>query len=442
VWLAFLRWITHVADMPTGETDRGERSLEAKRDSTLQSVTAGLSSAATREDILRAILDDGGRSLATSAAVAYLLSKDKDDKTSLTLVAHVGLTEEIAQTCAGLSIDSQFPVARSMREGEPLWLAEKALAENFPDFERTVRDAFARQALVALPLRVRGEVIAGLGFAFPEAHPFDQGERAFLTTLAERCESAMERALLYEESQAARAAAEQSRADAEAMLRFNEIVAGILAHDLKNPLAAVLMNARLLRNGEPRERSIGERIVSSGERMTRMIDQILDWTRVRSDAGHVRLVRVECDLLAVAEQVVAELRTRNNKVEPAIVLQANGALRGRWDADRLAQVISNLVANGLDHAKGGVVTVRLDGEDDFVRLVVENEGEIEDELWPVIFEPFRGRAAGVRGRGRGLGLGLYISRQIVLAHGGQIVVERAPDARIVFTVTLPRDAAA
>jgi signal transduction histidine kinase len=431
--------------MPTGETEGGERSLEAKRESTLQSVTAGLSSAATHEDILRVILDGAGRSLATSAAVAYLSSKDKDDKASLTLVAHVGLTEKIARTCASLSIDSQFPVARSMREGKPLWLAERALAESFSDVERAVRDAFARQALVALPLRVRGEVIAGLGFAFPEAQPFDQGERAFLTTLAERCESAMERALLYEESQAARAAAEQSRSDAEAMLRFNEIVAGILAHDLKNPLAAVLMNARLLRNGEPRERAIGERIVSSGERMTRMIDQILDWTRVRSDAGHVRLVRAECDLLAVAEQVVGELRTRSNKVEPAIVLQAHGSLRGRWDADRLAQVVSNLVANGLDHAKGGDVTLRLDGQvdghDDLVRLVVENQGEIEDDLWPVIFEPFRGRAAGARGRGRGLGLGLYISRQIVLAHGGQLVVERAPGARIVFTVTLPRDAA-
>jgi signal transduction histidine kinase len=443
--------MTHVAVMASGETGGGERSLEAKRDSTLQSVTAGLSTAATREDILRAILDDGGQALASSAAVAYLWSKDETGKRSLTLVAHVGVTEEIARACAALSIDSEFPVARSMREGQPLWLAGRALAENFPDFERTVGDAFARQALVALPLRVRGEVIAGLGFAFPEAHAFDQGERAFLTTLAERCESAMERALLYEESQTARAAAEQSRAEAEAMLRFNEIVAGILAHDLKNPVAAVLMNARLLRNGEPRERAIGERIVSSGERMTRMIDQILDWTRVRSDAGHVRLVRAECDLLAVAEEVVGELRTRTTKVEPAITLEAHGSLRGHWDADRLAQVVSNLVANGLDHAKGGGVTVRLDGQGDgqgdgqvdgkdSVRLVVENEGEIEDDLWPVIFEPFRGRAAGARGRGRGLGLGLYISRQIVLAHGGQIVVERAPGARIVFTVTLPRAA--
>ncbi len=417
-----------------------EQSLAAKRESALQSATAGLSSAATREDILRAILDDGGRSLASSAAVAYLRANDKDDKTSLTLVAHVGLTEAIARTCAELSVDSGFPVARSMREGKPLWLAGRTLAADFPDFEQTVRDAFATQALVALPLRVRGEVIAGLGFAFPEAHPFDKGERAFLTTLAERCESAMERALLYEESQEARAAAERSRAEAEAMLRFNEIVAGILAHDLRNPLAAVLMNARLLRNVEPRERAIGERILSSGERMTRMIDQILDWTRVRSAGGHFQLVRTDCDLLAVSEEVVAELRTRS-KAEAAIAVETRGPLRGRWDADRLAQVVSNLVGNALEHAKHGGVALRLDGAGDVVRLVVENEGEIDDELWPVLFEPFRGRAAGVKGRGRGLGLGLYISRQIVLAHGGQIVVERAAGARIVVTVTLPRDSA-
>ena len=124
---------------------------------------------------------------------------------------------------------------------------QEILAHDFPEFERAVRGAFARQAIVALPLRVSGELVGGLGLAFPETHAFDRGERAFMTTLAERCEAAMERARLYEESQRARAAAEASRAEIEALLRSHEIVAGILAHDLKNPLAAVLMNARLLR---------------------------------------------------------------------------------------------------------------------------------------------------------------------------------------------------
>jgi signal transduction histidine kinase len=58
----------------------------------------------------------------------------------------------------------------------------------------------------------------------------------------------------------------------------------------------------------------------------------------------------------------------------------------------------------------------------------------------VIFEPFRGRATGAKTRGRGLGLGLYITRQIVLAHGGHVDIERDPDATVTFVVTLPRTA--
>jgi signal transduction histidine kinase len=410
-----------------------ELELEARREAALQTVTAELSSAATRAQILSVILEEGSRVLASSATAAYLLS---NDGASLSLVARRGISDEIAQTLDGLPLASNYPVARSMREGLPVWVSSRqSLARDFPEFERAM--SFERQAVVALPLRVDGQIVGGLGFAFPEEHPFDKGERAFMMTLAARCESAMDRARLYEESQQARAAAEQSRADAEALLRFNEVVAGILAHDLKNPLAAILMNARLLRDVDAeRARTVGTRILTSGERMSRMIDQILEWTRLRAGAGWVHLMPAVCDLGAVTDEVVAELRGR--KADTAIVVEASGDLRGTWDADRLAQVISNLVGNALDHASSPGVRVTLEGAGAEVRLAVKNAGVVEDDLLPVIFEPFRGRATGAKTRGRGLGLGLYITRQIVLAHGGHVDVERGPDATVTFVVTLPR----
>ncbi|HEX4406245.1 MAG TPA: HAMP domain-containing sensor histidine kinase [Polyangia bacterium] len=240
------------------------------------------------------------------------------------------------------------------------------------------------------------------------------------------------------ELSAARAAAEQSRAEAEALLRFNEVVAGILAHDLKNPLAAILMNARLLRDADAeRARTVGARIVTSGERMSRMIDQILEWTRLRAGAGWVHLTRAACDLGALTDEAVVELRGR--KADAAVVVEASGDLRGSWDADRLAQVISNLVGNGLDHASSPGVRVTLDGSGAQVRLAVKNTGTIDDDFLPLVFEPFRGRTAGVKSRGRGLGLGLYITRQIVLAHGGTVEVERGPEGTVTFVVTLPRE---
>jgi signal transduction histidine kinase len=417
-----------------------ELELEARREAALQAVTAALSSAVTREQILEAILDDGSRVLRSSAAVAYLLLPGTDGVETLKLVARRGIPDELVSRLDGLPLSSNYPVARSLREGLPVWVStQETLAHDFPEFERTVSGAFERQAIVALPLRVRGELVGGLGLAFPETHAFDRGERAFMTTLAERCEAAMERARLYEESQTARAAAEASRAEAEALLRAHEIVAGILAHDLKNPLAAVLMNARLLRDAEAeRTRTIGRRILTSGERMARMIDQILEWTRLRAGSGWITLERADCDLGAITDQVLSELRAR--KGDASLVVETRGDLRGRWDADRLAQVVSNLVGNALDHSSHQGVSVAVEGRGGEVRLVVGNDGRIDEQLLPVIFEPFHGRAFGARTRtkGGGLGLGLYITRQIVIAHGGRVELEQGPGERVTFTVTLPR----
>jgi signal transduction histidine kinase len=417
-----------------------ELELEARREAALQAVTAALSSAVTREQILEAILDDGSRVLRSSAAVAYLLTNEQEGQvtTRLHLVARRGIPDELVRVLDGLPLSSNYPVARSIREGLPVWVSSHdALAHDFPEFERAVRGAFERQAIVALPLRVRGELVGGLGLAFPETHAFDRGERAFMTTLAERCESAMERARLYEESQQARAAAESSRAEAETLLRSHEIVAGILAHDLKNPLAAVLMNARLLRDAEgDRTRTIGRRILTSGERMARMIDQILEWTRLRAGPGWIALERKDCDLGAITDEVVIELRAR--KADAALVIETRGDLHGRWDADRLAQVVSNLVGNAIDHASRPGVSVSVEGLAAEVRLTVRNEGRIDEQLLPVIFEPFHGRAFGARARGRGLGLGLYITRQIVLAHGGRVELDQGPGERVTFVATLPR----
>lgn len=416
--------------------------LAASREAALCAVTAGVSSAATRTQILEAVLDGSSRLLRSSAGAAYVVSRRADGAAVLNLVARRGVPDALARSFDGLPLSANFPVARSVREGAAVWVpSRETLAQDFPEFDRAVSGGsdggFVGQAVAALPLRVRGEVVGGIGLAFPEVHVFDDGERTFLTTMASRCESAMERARLYEESQEARAAAERSCAEAEALLRSHEIVAGILAHDLKNPLAAVLMNGRLLRDAETdRTRAIGRRIVTSGERMARMIDQILEWTRLRAGTGVITVEPARCDLSAIVDEVVTELRAR--KPDAQIVVEASGDLRGDWDGDRLAQVVSNLVGNAVDHAGQPGVFVTVEGRGEEVRFCVANEGQIDEQILATIFEPFHGRERGSRHRGRGLGLGLFITRQIVSAHGGRVALDPDAIGRVCFTVTLPR----
>jgi signal transduction histidine kinase len=120
-------------------------------------------------------------------------------------------------------------------------------------------------------------------------------------------------------------------------------------------------------------------------------------------------------------------------------LALSGSTLGQWDPDRLAQIATTLLGNALSHgAADGIVTVTIDGTaPDDVAIAVHNAGAIPDDLLPKIFEPFQDgdrRAP----RGDGLGLGLFITRQIVDAHGGQITASASPAAGTRFDLRLPR----
>lgn len=124
-----------------------------------------------------------------------------------------------------------------------------------------------------------------------------------------------------------------------------------------------------------------------------------------------------------------------------IVVESAGMLTGAWDNDRLAQVLSHLLGNAIEHgAAGSPVTVRLDGtEPRVVRVSVANAGAIPAEMLPHLFDPFRRADESTRARkSKGLGLGLYIVQQIVQAHDGRI--EARSDERVgtVMSLELPR----
>jgi signal transduction histidine kinase len=224
----------------------------------------------------------------------------------------------------------------------------------------------------------------------------------------------------------------------EQTARFVETFVGILGHDLRTPLNAITMAALLLE----RQASLGDgahkrvrQIAASAKRMARMVDDLLDLTRVRL-AGGIPIDPKQVDLVPVVHGVLEELQSAH----PTAKLDAElpPQIVGEWDADRLAQVASNLVGNAVEHgdSKRPIrVVVRDDGAS--VTLAVQNQGSpIPRDIEPVIFDPFRRRASGGARRSKGLGLGLYISRAIVVAHGGDIKVTTGEETT--FLVTLPR----
>lgn len=229
----------------------------------------------------------------------------------------------------------------------------------------------------------------------------------------------------------------RQRREIESVLKLNETFMGILGHDLRNPLGAVMAGADLLGMTSKDEKTLGivRRIKSSGRRMSEMIDALLDLTRARRGGGIGIAARVGVDAVELATRTVEELRATHPGRE--VLVGSSGDARTTGDPARLMQLLSNLVGNALVHgAKSGAVIVRVDGTSPGeITISVHNEGSIPSDLVAHIFEPFRGRTAK---SGVGLGLGLYISEQIAVAHGGTISVHSSTESGTMFTVRLPR----
>ncbi|HEX8536783.1 MAG TPA: HAMP domain-containing sensor histidine kinase, partial [Cystobacter sp.] len=231
----------------------------------------------------------------------------------------------------------------------------------------------------------------------------------------------------------------QQEAEARQLAEFERQILGIVSHDLRNPLSVIRISASTLlaREGlDERQSKSLTRIITATDRSTRLIRDLLDFSQARLGGG-IPVERKQMDLFELTRGVVEELAASHPEREVEISQEGEG--EGDWDGDRLAQVLGNLVGNALQHSPAHTpVRVRCQGEPSTVVIEVHNEGSpIDPAYLPELFEPFRrGRHAG-SGAGS-VGLGLYITRQLVLAHGGRIQVTSREGESTRFAVRLPR----
>lgn len=221
---------------------------------------------------------------------------------------------------------------------------------------------------------------------------------------------------------------------------FRERFLGIVSHDLRSPLNAILLSANVLMRSEniaPTHLTAARRIVLSAERMGRMISDLLDFTRGRLGGG-IPISPHPSNLYAICQQVREELELGHPMRVLRLSAQA-GRFQGEWDADRLVQLIGNLGKNALDYSPADTpVDFVLRDEGEQVCVEVHNEGPpIPPNLLPRLFEPFK-RATPQGPPTSGLGLGLFIAQQIARAHGGHVEASSSQEAGTTFTVRLPR----
>jgi signal transduction histidine kinase/CheY-like chemotaxis protein len=234
-------------------------------------------------------------------------------------------------------------------------------------------------------------------------------------------------------------AEKQALAERERAAEFQRYVLGIVSHDLRSPLQTVLLGCEgisLVAADQPKVMVTVQRMQTASRRMHGIIEQLLDVVRTQMGGG-IPLEPADVNLGQLVTSVLGELSIvyPDAKFEPHL-----DNVRGVWDPDRLAQVVTNLVGNAVQHGAVAVpITIEAErsGDDALLRVRNATKVPLTDEQIHALFTPFRRtkRASG----GSGLGLGLYISREILLAHRGDISVA-ADSTTTTFTVRLPLSA--
>ena len=229
-------------------------------------------------------------------------------------------------------------------------------------------------------------------------------------------------------------------AQAEEALRLRDEFLGIASHELKTPLTAMQLQMEAARRGlEGKSGHRLERALRSGMRLAELIETLLDVSRIVS--GRLSLAPEPADLRDLAQEVVERMTPAAAHAGVPLSLDLDGPVPGRWDPLRMSQVITNLLSNAIKYGQGSPVSVALRRRAERAALEVSDGGPgIPPQDLERIFGRFE-RAASARNYG-GLGLGLYVSRQIVEAHGGRIHAENRPEGGALFIVDLPLHAVA
>lgn len=337
--------------------------------------------------------------------------------------------------------DATSGVPQVIRSGEPVFypkipreLLEGAATD---DESRRILDELHLTSLITVPLQARGSTLGAITFVYAESERhYTEADLRITRGLALRAASAIDNARLYR--------------DALAALHVRDEFLSAISHDLRTPLTTIrgltqLALRRLERLGTAGSETVVApltRVDQAAEKMARMIDSLLDLSRLESGRP-LDLDRQRMDLVSLVREL-AEEHQRGAPAHQIRVEAARDRLEGVWDPVRLERVLANLLSNAVKYSpQGGSVALAAEVERDgstgaaWATVSVQDEGiGIPAADLPAIFERFH-RGSNVPADVRGVGIGLAGARQIVEQHGGTLTVESEERRGSRFTMRLP-----
>jgi signal transduction histidine kinase len=285
---------------------------------------------------------------------------------------------------------------------------------------------------VAIPMQTRGQMFGAVALHWAAEHAFEPMEITYFEQLVHRFGITLDNARLF-----AATVAERQHAEDEAA--FAERLVAIVSHDLRNPLTVIRLASRALARKPlaPADVEAAELIARSSERMKRLIGQLLDFARLHRGMS-LPMKFESAHLYEIAKRMVEE--AQRGVPGSQIALELAGRDDILCDVVGVEAILSNLLNNAIQHGAEGPIQVRIRETDAGIFAIdIHNPGPaIPGDEQATMFEAFHRRASAGDAHTKSLGLGLYITREIVRAHGGAIRVVSPDGDGTTFSVLLPR----
>ncbi|WP_437632919.1 ATP-binding protein [Sorangium sp. So ce854] len=445
VWKRVVAWLGSFTDIDDGKRHeqerihlltreraaRAEAEAAVRRSELLAEASSSFSASLDEDSVVRALT----RLVAERICTWCVLDLRKDGGARRIAAAHRSreagrFTERFVPRELALAGDGIAAVLTTGRPDLRVECAPREVAEALDPEDPALVHELGASSYLCVPLATRGNVLGALSMVWVEpGERFEPPDFAVALDIAQRAALCLENARLLRMTREA--------------VQIREDFVSVASHELKTPLSALVLQIQGLTRALSRaggapspEQVLAKLSLAEGqiERLTRLIDTLLDVARINS--GQLELSLEDVDLCDVARDVAARLESEVERAGCALELDLPERAIGRWDRLRIDQVISNLLMNAIKYGRGKPIQLRIsvDGRSAVLQVMDHGIG-IAQEYIGRIFGRFE-RAAPTSSYG-GLGVGLYVVDQILRAHGGTIQVESAPGMGARFQVALP-----